>query len=82
MLRKVAGRALLLGGLLAGLSPAVASALSRDVASALSPAVAPAQQTEWQPGVAAAISYAHTRAGVVSFDVRTAKLTTPARVWA
>jgi len=62
MLRKMAGRALVLGASLAAFPLAVA---------ALSPAGASAQGTEWQPGVAAAIAYAHTRAGEVSFDVRT-----------
>jgi hypothetical protein len=54
--------------------PAVTLPAAAPQAAAPSPAVTkPAKPTgvQWQPGVRAAIAYAHTRAGDVSFAVRT-----------
>jgi hypothetical protein len=45
--------------------------IAASLIAGLLPASASAQSAVWQPGVRAAIAYAHTRAGVVSFDVRT-----------
>lgn len=54
-------------------APAPAASASPAPAASASAALGPKHTPRpWQPGVAAAIAYAHTRAGEVSFAVRTA----------
>jgi hypothetical protein len=54
--------------------------IAASLIAGLLPASASAQSAVWQPGVRAAIAYAHTRAGVVSFDVRTEQRDRPLTV--